>query len=157
MELRPIEEKDNPAVAELIRRSLKEFGLDKPGTAYFDPQLDNLADYYSGHQGKAFFVLEDQGEIVGCGGFEGIADGIAELQKLYLAANSRGKGYSSRILKRIFEEARTAGFQQLYLETTTALSAAVAVYQHYGFELLDKPIDNGARHSAMDIWMINTL
>ena len=43
MNLRPMEVKDNPAVAQLIRASLEEFGLDKPGTVYFDSHLDHLA------------------------------------------------------------------------------------------------------------------
>ena len=46
MNLRPMEIRDNPAVAQLIRASLEEFGLDKPGTVYFDSHLDHLADYY---------------------------------------------------------------------------------------------------------------
>ena len=46
MNLRPMEVRDNPAVAQLIRASLEEFGLDKPGTVYFDSHLDHLADFY---------------------------------------------------------------------------------------------------------------
>ena len=42
MNLRPMEVRDNPAVAQLIRASLEEFGLDKPGTVYFDSHLDHL-------------------------------------------------------------------------------------------------------------------
>ena len=41
MNLRPMEVRDNPAVAQLIRASLEEFGLDKPGTVYFDSHLDH--------------------------------------------------------------------------------------------------------------------
>ena len=44
-----MEVRDNLAVAQLIRASLEEFGLDKPGTVYFDSHLDHLADYYQ-HQ-----------------------------------------------------------------------------------------------------------
>ncbi len=35
-------------MAALIRRSLEDAGLDRPGTAYCDPQLDRLAEYYAG-------------------------------------------------------------------------------------------------------------
>ena len=42
MNLRPMEVRDNPAVAQLIRASLEEFGLDKPGTVYFDSHLDHF-------------------------------------------------------------------------------------------------------------------
>ena len=118
MNLRPMEVRDNPAVAQLIRASLEEFGLDKPGTVYFDSHLDHLADYYKQQERAAYFVLEDEGQLVGCGGFAPVSDKIAELQKLYVTKNSRGKGYSSRLIKRIFQKARLAGYEQLYLETS---------------------------------------
>lgn len=155
--LRAIEVQDNPAVAQLIRTSLEEFGLDKPGTAYCDPQLDNLSAYYAHLDRAAYFVIEESGEIVGSGGFAPISRDIAELQKLYVASNQRGKGISSRILKKIFAEAKKEGYQKLYLETANELSAAVAVYEHFGFKRLEKPLPNEAGHTAMDIWMLKSL
>ena len=157
MNLRPMEVRDNPAVAQLIRASLEEFGLDKPGTVYFDSHLDHLADYYQQQERAAYFVLEDEGQLVGCGGFAPVSDKIAELQKLYVTKNSRGKGYSSQLIKRIFQEARLAGYEQLYLETTDEVATTVAVYQHYGFTSLQQPLPNAAGHPAMNIWMIKSL
>ena len=86
-----------------------------------------------------------------------MSDKIAELQKLYVTKNSRGKGYSSRLIKRIFQETRQAGYEQLYLETSTELATAVAIYQHYGFTALQQPLSNAAGHPAMNIWMIKSL
>ena len=63
MNLRPMEIRDNPAVAQLIRASLEEFGLDKPGTVYFDSHLDHLADYYQQQERAAYFILEDEGQL----------------------------------------------------------------------------------------------
>ena len=157
MNLRPMEVRDNPAVAQLIRASLEEFGLDKPGTVYFDSHLDHLAYYYQHQERAAYFVLEDEDQLVGCGGFAPVSDKIAELQKLYVTKNSRGKGYSSRLIKRIFQEARLAGYEQLYLETSTELATAVAIYQHYGFTALKQALSNAAGHPAMNIWMIKSL
>ena len=45
--IRPITPADDAAMATLIRRSLEDAGLDRPGTAYCDPQLDRLAEYYA--------------------------------------------------------------------------------------------------------------
>ena len=78
MNLRPMEVRDNPAVAQLIRTSLEESGLDKPGTVYFDSHLDHLADYYQQQERAAYFVLEDEGHLLGCGGFAPVSDKIAE-------------------------------------------------------------------------------
>lgn len=46
IKIREIQEKDNSALAKLIRESLKANQLDIPGTAYFDAELDNLSAYY---------------------------------------------------------------------------------------------------------------
>lgn len=155
--LRKIEEKDNLAVAQLIRRSLKEYQLDKPGTAYFDKQLDQLSYYYQKRERANYYVIEVDGQILACGGYAGINPTTAELQKLYVAREERGKGYSSQLLKHIFEAAKKDGFESLYLETTKELEAAVAIYQRYGFHLLDAPIENGDGHTAMEIWMLKPL
>jgi len=39
---RNIEEKDNKELADLIRTVFREFGIDRPGTVYFDPTTDDL-------------------------------------------------------------------------------------------------------------------
>ena len=43
---REMTESDNEAVAKLVRDNLKQFGLDLPGTVYFDDMLDYLSDFY---------------------------------------------------------------------------------------------------------------
>jgi len=58
---------------------------------------------------------------------------------------------------RISQEARLAGYEQLYLETSTELATAVAIYQHYGFTSLQEPLSNAVGHPAMNIWMIKSL
>ena len=54
-------EADNEAVAALVRDNLKQFGLDIPGTVYFDAGLDRLSDFY-GNDERRYFVVEDKEE-----------------------------------------------------------------------------------------------
>ena len=62
---RKIEAKDNAAMAELIRSTLKKCKLDIPGTAYFDEGLDRLSEVYD-CPGAGYYVLEDaEGSVVG--------------------------------------------------------------------------------------------
>jgi hypothetical protein len=44
---RRLEEKDNPVIAALIRTILKEFHIDRPGTAYTDPTTDDLFSLFA--------------------------------------------------------------------------------------------------------------
>lgn len=157
MQLRSIEKTDNAAVAALIRHSLEKEHLAIPGTAYYDPYLDDLAGYYQSVPRAAYFVLENCGQIVGAGGFAPISSTIAELQKLYVATKCQGQGLSSMLLRSIFEEAKKRDFAQIYLESSSQLAQAVKVYKHFGFIPLEKPLANDAGHTAMNVWMIKDL
>lgn len=39
---RHLRRKDNREIADLIRMVFREFGIDRPGTVYFDPTTDDL-------------------------------------------------------------------------------------------------------------------
>ena len=94
LQYREMTEADNAAVAALVRDNLKQFGLDIPGTVYFDEGLDHLSDFY-GNEERRYFVIEDENGIViggiGYAGFELMKD-TAELQKLYLADSEKDPG-----------------------------------------------------------------
>ncbi len=56
LKYREMTEADNEAVATLVRNNLIQFGLDIPGTVYFDEGLDHLSDYY-GTEERRYFVI----------------------------------------------------------------------------------------------------
>lgn len=156
IKIREIQEKDNSALAKLIRESLKANQLDIPGTAYFDAELDNLSAYYqSSRQRQYFVVLDENGEVSGgCGIAEYDSDNrVAELQKLYLINTVQGHHLSYKLLTKVIEFANQAGYRQLYLETHHNLASAMHIYQTFGFEELSQPLNNG-EHSAMDHFFI---
>src|SRR5579885_1411949 len=65
--VRPIRRENNPAVAAIVRRVLSEFGMSGAGCAASDPELDRMYETYSRPR-SAYFVVEERGIIVGCGG-----------------------------------------------------------------------------------------
>ena len=65
--IRTIKKEDNQAVASLIRSVFDEMEIPKVGTAYEDPYLDLMFEEYSKTK-SAYFVVENDGEIVGCAG-----------------------------------------------------------------------------------------
>ena len=67
MIIREIEEKDNEQVESLIRTCLIEFGANKPGCAWTDPNLGCFYQVYQNEKSK-YWVVEESGRIVaGCG------------------------------------------------------------------------------------------
>ncbi|UJF16288.1 GNAT family N-acetyltransferase [Jeotgalibaca sp. MA1X17-3] len=157
MNIRFIEKKDNFLVKELIQTSLEEVGLAIPGTAYFDPHIDTLYDYYATNKNANYWVIEKNHKIIGGVGIAPFSSDhkICELQKIYVASDFRGLGLSNTLMNTALEYASNY-YEQCYLETHSSLEAACRLYEKYDFRLLDKPID-GSEHSAMDAWYVKDL
>lgn len=157
MQFRLIQPTDNPALAKILRGNLKANGLDIPGTAYFD-DLEHLSDFYQ-QAGRDYLVaLNDAGEILGGGGFaEYLPDqGIAELQKLYLADTAKGQGVGYRLVRTVEVMAREAGYQQMYLETHHALKPAMHLYEEMHYQLVPEPLKTVV-HQTMDRFYVKSL
>lgn len=154
--IRPIRPEDNAALADLVRASLQSYGLDIPGTAYFDPSLEALSRAY-GQAGREYLVLTTGGRPVGGGGFAGIDlfPDCCELQKLYLAEEFRGLGLGHRLLREIEARAFASGYRQIYLETHSLLREALALYARCGYRRIPRP--EAVVHSAMDCFMLKKL
>ncbi|MBD7909248.1 GNAT family N-acetyltransferase [Sporosarcina gallistercoris] len=158
MHIREIEEKDNTAIEKIIKHSLESVGLDIPGTAYFDPQLGELAQFYRGQQGAAYWIaVDDEGKVaggVGIGPYDQ-KNGICELQKLYIAPEFQGQGLSKELMATALGFARDH-YDYCYLETSQKLSIANRLYSKLGFDLLEEPLE-GSEHGAMDAWYLKKL
>lgn len=155
---RPIEEKDNKEIAELIRGVFVEFNIHKPGTVYFDPTTDNLFSLFK-TQGSEYWIAEENGIIIGgCGLFPtpGLPEGCAELVKFYLSSSNRGKGIGWRLMEKTFESAKSKGYKQLYLESLPELSKAISLYERAGFNFMDGPMGKSG-HFGCNIWMLKNL
>ncbi|KAA6437560.1 N-acetyltransferase family protein [Rufibacter glacialis] len=152
--VRAIEEKDNQALASLIREVFREFGIDRPGTVYTDPTTDQLFQLFQ-TPGSAYLVALENGKIIGgCGVYptQGLPAGCAELVKFYLAAETRGRGIGLQLLEKNFEIARALGYTHLYLESFPELAQAVRMYTRAGFQPLPHALGNSG-HYACTIWM----
>ncbi|MFH0521609.1 GNAT family N-acetyltransferase [Streptomyces sp. M41] len=65
---------------------------------------------------------------------EGNADGDAELKRMYVVEEMRGRGLARRILAALEEDARAAGRRRMVLETGAKQPEAVALYTSSGYE-----------------------
>ena len=155
---RHIEKKDNKAIAELIRTVFREFKIDRPGTVYFDPTTDDLFTLFS-RQGSEYWIAEEKGMIIGgCGVYStpGLPEGCAELVKLYLSADQRGKGLGRKLMEKTFDSAKKLGYKQLYLESLPELSKALSLYERAGFKYISGPLGCSG-HFGCNIWMLKDL
>ncbi len=158
IQIRPIEQADNKSLANLIRQIFREFGIDRPGTVYTDPDTDRLFEVFQ-HPKSAYWIAEDNGQIIGgCGIYptDGLPDRCAELAKFYLSPQSRGKGIGKVLMQKALESARKLGYSQIYLESFPELSDAVGIYRKAGFTDLPHAWGNSG-HFACTIWMVKSL
>lgn len=156
--IRSLEEKDNAALATIIRSSLKEFGADKPGTVYFDPTTDDLHRLFQ-HSGSGYFVALNAQELAGGAGYFPTAElpaDTCELVKMYVAKDFRNHGLGRMLLEHAMDQAKKAGYKFMYLESMPELMKAISLYEKYGFEKIDHPLGNSG-HDGCDLWMIKAL
>lgn len=149
-----IQPEDNAAIARLIREVLTEFGANKPGTVFTDPTTDNLFELFQTEHSQ-YFIAKENGIIVGgCGIYptKGLPEGCIELVKLYVAKSHRSVGLGKQLMEKAIEAATLDGYSEIYLETLPELHKAVGLYEHLGFEYLDRPYGDSG-HFACDLWM----
>lgn len=156
--IRHITATDDEAMGTIARTNLAAYGLDIPGTAYFDPEIMHLSAFYGAEPEKrTYFVAVDGTDAVLGGG--GLAEyepleNTAEMQKLYLSDAAKGHGLGKRLVALIEDRARELGYKHLYLETHSRLQTAVHIYEKLGY-LRTEPMT--ANHATMDLFFIKDL
>lgn len=158
MIIRKIEQKDNAAIANVIRSIFHELDAPKVGTAYADPILDTLYEVYQEPR-SIYYVVEKEGKVVGgCGiaPLENSEASVCELQKMYFAPEIRGSGFAEKIILNCLEFAKNQDFTLCYIETLGFMKAAQKLYKRLGFENIDGPIGNTG-HNSCEVWMTKEL
>jgi len=156
--IRPIEPRDDAAIAAIIRAVMPEFGADGPGFAIHDTEVDAMCVAYAQPR-CSYFVVERDGVVVGGGGVAPLAGGeadVCELRKMYFLPQARGIGAGTAMMQRCLDAARAHGFRRCYLETLTGMDAAQALYQRSGFVPICAPL-GGTGHHGCDRWFIREL
>ncbi|MET3654511.1 GNAT family N-acetyltransferase [Dyella japonica] len=156
--IRPIEARDNAAVADIIRTVMPEFGADGPGFAIHDAEVDAMYEAYARPR-SAYFVVERGGKVIGGGGIAPLENGeadVCELRKMYFLPEARGIGAGSAMMLRCLDAARERGFHRCYLETLTGMDAAQALYRRHGFRAICAPM-GGTGHFSCDQFYLRDL
>ncbi|MFF7330861.1 GNAT family N-acetyltransferase [Streptomyces sp. NPDC090306] len=65
---------------------------------------------------------------------EGYSDGDAELKRMYVIEEARGRGIARRVLAALEEDARAAGRVRMVLETGDQQPEAIGLYASSGYE-----------------------
>ena len=111
-------------VAELNRRSDRGFDPNVGATA-----LPHEVRPPAGE----FFVAYLCGQPVGCGAVKYHPDAPAEIKRMWIDPAARGLGLGRRLLEELEARARGSGAQVARIETSAALTEAIALYRSAGW------------------------
>ena len=81
------------------------------------------------------FLLASDGSVaVGCAGVRRLDEETAELKRMFVAPEARGRGVARALLSACEQAAAEMGYRRLWLETGLAQPEAIALYTSSGYE-----------------------
>ncbi len=81
-------------------------------------------------------VAYENEKAVGCGAFKKYEAGTAEIKRMYVREESRGRGIAAKILEELENWAKELNFTEFVLETGLKQPEAIKLYQKSGYEII---------------------
>jgi putative acetyltransferase len=119
----PADERIQKLIAELNTFQIGLYGIEKCTLETPEQMLKNGAYMLGAFQGN---------EILGMGAVK-LLDNYAEIKRMYISQEARGKGMASGILKELESHVRKNGINIIKLETGDQHTEAMALYEKHGF------------------------
>lgn len=159
IQYRLISAADNAVLAAVIRSTMEEWGVNFPGTVYYDESTDHLYDVFAAEPRSCYFIAELNGQIAGGAGIfptPGLPSGTCELVKMYLSPDARGLGIGKALMARCIAAAKEKAYRQIYLESMPELSSAISLYKKSGFLPITAPLGQSG-HWGCKVWMTKNI
>jgi len=103
-----------------------------------NPDLTDVESQYR----DGIFILAWLGDkLVGTGSLKPENPDTARVSRMSVAKGYRRQGIGTEILEYLMKHARSAGFQEIVLETTSSWTDAIHFYRRYGFHIVFETSD----------------
>lgn len=129
--IRPAIAADIPDVRQMLREYLEWIGLDL-AFQQIDAELAGLPGDYAPPRGALFVVTEGR-RYLAMIGLRPIDGPIAEMKRLYVRPEARGRGLARALIARVCDQARALGYTEIRLDTLPQMGDAQALYEMLGF------------------------
>ena len=120
----------SPEAALLIRALSEElarrYDFTEDGSGNFRPE-----DVLGARAG--FVIGRTAGKAVACGAFRPMEPGVAEIKRMFVMPEHRGRGYSKAVLAELERGAWEAGYATVRLETGDRQPEAIGLYRRAGY------------------------
>ena len=121
-----------PEVIDLLARIWQEYGfIWDPETEF--PDLFRFDTHYTPPRGAFWVVRDDTGRLVGSIGIERVDDRTAEIHRLYLDAELRGRRLGRALVEVVLDWCRAHEIRRIILWSDTRFDRAHRLYARMGF------------------------
>jgi ribosomal protein S18 acetylase RimI-like enzyme len=100
---------------------------------YYEGGADTLPGAFVPPDGCLLLALPAQGIV----GYDRASGAACEMKRLYVPPTGRGQGIARALVSRLLDEARSAGYRSMRLETRAFMQDAIALYGSLGFRACD--------------------
>ena len=122
---------DLSIVRELWLEYWKSIGL-APDFQGFADEINALPGEYAPPGGR-LLLARLGGTPAGTGAFRRLNERACEAKRLYIRPQFRGRGIGKALLFEVIEQARIAGYQEMFGDTLESMSLALNMYREIGF------------------------
>ena len=112
--------------------SLQQGSEDAPAFAGKDDELKNLPGVFAPPRGR-FLIAWDGERLLGAVALKPIDEHTAELKRLYVRPEARGRNLGMRLVSQLIDEARSEGYKRIILDSHKSMESAHAIYRKAGF------------------------
>ena len=121
---------DEDGINAVIKSVFDEYGW------LWDPKTENLDTYdieahYHNRDG-GFWVLEEDGEIIGTVGLRGKSRDLCVLYRVYVPAAHRGQGHGRALFHHAVDTARNLGYKKMEIWSDKTLDVSHIMYKNAG-------------------------
>lgn len=120
------------------------------------PSGDDIPEEFAAPNGRMFLAMFE-GQPAGCAGLRFHAPEIGEIKHLFVQPTFRGKGIGRGLMEALISGAREIGYTTLYLNTTSYMQEAQALYRAYGFKDMPPYRDVPEGFRAIELFMMMEL
>lgn len=97
-----------------------------------EAEFANLPGKYAAPEGCV--LLADRNDVIdGCIAYRGVGAEICEMKRLYVRPRARGRDLGRKLVDRLIDEARTAGYLEMRLDVLAEFASARQLYETFGF------------------------
>lgn len=113
-----------------------------------DPEAYLLAD-----GGQVLFAVDQSGRAFGTVALKHEGEGVYELTKMAVDPGARGQGLGRALMVAALARFHALGGRELFLESSSRLATALALYESVGFEHRPAPRP-GSHYVRADVYMV---